>query len=74
MHQDTEGAMRYTLSDFIKEFGNPKRIITRRKRNANGVYTVRWPKAMMHYYTSHRWDGKTVQLQNGIIVKKGDFL
>nr|DAE61905.1 MAG TPA: hypothetical protein [Caudoviricetes sp.] len=64
----------YTLSDFIKEFGNPKRIITRRKRNENGVYTVRWPKAMMHYYTSHHWDGKTVQLQNGIIVKKGDFL
>lgn len=29
----------YTLSDFIKEFGNPKRIITRRKRNANDVYT-----------------------------------
>lgn len=35
---------------------------------------VKFSKAMREYYKTHRWDGKTVQLQTGEILKEGETL
>lgn len=35
---------------------------------------VKFSKAMREYYKTHKWDGKTVQLQTGEILRDGETL
>ena len=64
----------FTLADYIKEFGVPKRITVHRPRCRDGVYAVRWTRGMLRDFSRHSWNGKTVQLQDGRILKRGDSL
>lgn len=63
--------MTYTYADYVRDHGRvPHRYIS----HAWEPELVHWNRPLMRYWHQHVYDGKTIRLQDGRIVKRGETI